>query len=250
MFACRRAAPNPQRFRGHLAPVGALVLLIALSLNQTAQSMVQVRDLDNAPTGASALEQQAQALKTAREAVNDDPDNADAHVRLGDLLRKAGRNREAAQQYLMATNLRHDLYVVYHQLASVSDDQQVLDEAITRLTADKETNPKDLMLRVALSELLEKRKKYHEAAKALIDLQYDNAVPVKYVARVEARVHFLLTKAKEVQQKEVEQPVATDEELDIVPSPLPDAGLRKGLTASKIKDSKELKGMGHVPLLP
>jgi tetratricopeptide (TPR) repeat protein len=242
LFAGRRAAPN-------LAPVGALLLLAALSLSQPAKSMAQAR-AENTAAGTSAVEQLAQALKAARQAVNDDPDDADAHVRLGDLLHKSGRNREAAQQYLAATNLRHDLYVVYHELSLVSDDPQVLDEAINRLNGDKEKNPKDLMLRVALSELLEKRKNYHEAAKALIDLQYTNAVPPKYTARVEARIHFLLTKAKEVQQKEVEPPVATDEELDILPSPLPDAGLRKGLTASKIKDSKELKGMGHVPLLP
>jgi tetratricopeptide (TPR) repeat protein len=198
----------------------------------------------------SAAELSAQALHEARQAVAQSPEDADAHMRLADALRKAGRFREASQEYLTATNWRHNLYVAYHQLGLICADPQMLDDAIARLSADKEKAPNDLLLRVALSEVYEKRKKYHDAAKTLIDLQYANNVPPKYVPRIEARVHYLLTKAKELQQREQDQPVATDEELDVVPSPLPDSSLRKGLTASKIKDSKELKGMGHVPLLP
>jgi tetratricopeptide (TPR) repeat protein len=204
----------------------------------------------NAPAVPSDAEAAAQALRLARQAVSATPESADAHMRLGDALRRSGRNREAAQEYMAAAHLQHDLYVAYHQISVTCDDQHILDDAIETLNHEQDKNPRELMLRIALSELLEKRKKYHAAAKTLIDLQYANAVPPKYVPRVETRIHYLLTKAKEAQQREMDQPVATDEELDVVPSPLPDSSLRKPLTASKIKDSKELKGMGHVPLLP
>lgn len=221
-----------------------------------AATIVGILGCLTAPSSLAQAEQftpaqtQASALHAARAAVNANPQDAQAHMQLGDALRHAGRNREAAQEYLAAANLQQDLYVAYHQLSQICNDREVLDEAVAKLTAEKEQHPQDLMLRVALSELLEKEKQYYAAAKPLIELQYANTVPRKYGTKVEARVHYLLSKAKQAQLKEQDQPIATDEELDIVPAPLPDSNLRKGLTASKIKDSKELKGMGHVPLLP
>lgn len=199
---------------------------------------------------ATVLPQTPRTLAEARQAVNRDPEDAQAHYQLGELLREAGRGREAAEEYLIATSLKHDLYVAYHQLAVVCDDPSKLDEAIERLTSYMQERPRVFMLRVALSELCEKRGDYYKAAKALIDLQYDSGIPKEYVSRVNTRIHFLLTEDREQQVKQQEQPVATDEELGIVPSPIPEDSLRNGLAAAKIKDSKELKGMGHVPLLP
>jgi tetratricopeptide (TPR) repeat protein len=206
------------------------------------------------PAGSSgdtvAASTTADELKSARLAVAVDSNDANAHLRLADVLRKLGRNQEASQQYLAAASLKRDLYVAYHHLSVICADRELIDKAIQQLTEDKQKNPHELMLRVALSELLEKRKDYYQAAKPLIEIQYDNSVPAKYRPRVEARIHYLLSKAHEAQLNQPDTPGAADEELDVVPAPLPDASLRKGLTASKIKDSKELKGMGHVPLLP
>lgn len=194
-------------------------------------------------------EQIYEALKMAREQVRTSPQDAKAHYQLGLLLKKAARNREAAQEFLETTGLDPSMYVAYHDLAMCGDDTQLIDEAIMRLEKQRDAHPKDIMLHVALSELLEKRLNFQQAARVLIDLQYDNAVPEKYRQKVNGRIHFLLTKAKEAQLAE-KQPVPSDDELDLVPAPLPDSGLRKGLTASKIKESREMKGMGHVPLLP
>lgn len=225
----------------------AMVLSIAVAgfvlVPETA--MAQAPASFSAP---SPVEQLYESLHSAREQVRSHPQDAKARFQLAELLRKAGRTREAAQEYLDVTNLDPSMYVAFHELATCSDDQQLLEEATGRLEKAKDDHPKDLMLRVALSELLEKRQNYLLAARTLIDLQYDNGVPEKYRNRVNARIHYLLGKSKEAQIAE-KQAAPSDDELDVVPSPLPDTGLRKGLGASKIKESREMKGMGHVPLL-
>jgi tetratricopeptide (TPR) repeat protein len=189
-------------------------------------------------------------LKAARLEVSEHPDSGEAHLHLAKALRHQGRNREAAQEYILAANMQQNLNVAYHELIQITDDPQVLDDAIAQLNDIKDKDPTNLMLRIALSEVYEKRRNYHDAAKALVELQLANAIPPNLVKRLDSRVHYLLNKGKQVNEMHGDVQVATDEELDVVPAPLPNAGLRKGLTASKIKDSKELKGMGHVPLLP
>ena len=204
---------------------------------------------DQALSPKTAAQAYAEQLRAAREASKNNPDDAKAHFQLADLLHKVGRNRESSQEYLEATSHARDMYIAYHQLAQVCDDPQQLDEAIARLQTLKEEKPKELMLRIALSELYEKRQNYHQSAHVLVEMVYDSGVPEKYRTKVNARIHYLLTKAKEVSLADKDA-IPTDDELDVVPAPLPDVGLRKGLTASKIKESKEMKGMGHVPLLP
>jgi tetratricopeptide (TPR) repeat protein len=238
------------------AALAATMLLALIALSENCLISPALAQTSNSPAAAAGYglpktpaEQIYEALRGAREQVRQNPGDAKAHFRLAELLRKAGRNREAAQEYLETTGLDPNLYVAYHALAACCEDQQVIDEAITRIEKVRETHQKDLMLRVALSELLEKRLNYSQAARVLIDLQYENAVPEKYRTKVNARIHYLLAKSKEAQLAE-KQPVPSDDELDVVPAPLPDSGLRKGLTASKIKESREMKGMGHVPLLP
>ena len=228
---------STKKIRNRTAPLTALVTAILCCL----------------PAGAvqsPAPDQLRAELKLARQNVRENMTDGNAHFKLAEILRKSGRDREAAQEYLLATSYNHDLYVAYHELALVCDDQAELDEGITRLNGDKESKPLDLMLRVALSELLEKRRDYRAAATVLVELQYANAVPAKYTQRVVGRVHFLLERAKHAEIAEVQPQVQGEQDLDIVPAPLPDAALRKGLTGSKIKDSKELKGLGNVPLLP
>lgn len=191
----------------------------------------------------------ADELQALRQAVRTNPKDGNAHFQLAEALRKRARNREATQEYAQATTLTPDLYMAFHHLSVISEDAQQLDDAIARLTEAKMQKPKELMLRVALSELLEKRRNYYQAARVLIEMTYDNTVPAKYNQRVNGRIHYLLAKSKEAQLTSKDN-IPTDEDLDVVPAPLPDNGSRKGLTASKINESKELKGVGHVRLLP
>lgn len=192
----------------------------------------------------SAIEQ----LRAARARVKASPEDVNARFQLAELLRKQGRQGEAAQEYLTVTELDPTLYLAYHQLTLVQSDTSQIDDAIERLKKLKEERPKELMLCVALSELLEKRGNYYQAARQLIDLGYANAVPPKFAPKVNARVHYLLTKAKDAQIKETVSEVS-DDDLDVVPAPLPESTLKKGMAASKYKESKEMKGVGHVPLL-
>lgn len=198
----------------------------------------------------SQAELTADELRNARSAVKSTPTDAQKHFHLAELLRKSGRINEACTEYAEATKLNPEMFVAYHQLATSSTDVQILDAAVDRLNKLKETKPKELMLRVALSEVLEKQKQYYQAARTLIDMQYESGIPDKYKTRINARIHYLLARSKEHQLLSEKHPVPNDEELDVVPAPLPEPGLRRGLTASKIKESKELKGMGRVPLLP
>jgi cytochrome c-type biogenesis protein CcmH/NrfG len=191
----------------------------------------------------------AEELAALRQKVRENPKDGNAHFQLAEALRKRDRKREAVQEYVEATTLQPDLWVAYHQLSTIGDDTQQIDDAIARLTKMKAEKPNELMLRVALSELLEKRQNYYQAARVLIEITYANAVPPKYTQRVNGRIHYLLSKSKEAQLS-AKHNIPTDEDLDVVPAPLPDTGLRKGLTASKINESKQLKGLGHTPLLP
>jgi len=189
------------------------------------------------------------AIEAARQIVQQSPENAKARYDLGRALRLAGKNQEAASELLEATSMDPSLYVAYHELSLTKARPQQIDEAIDRLTILKDEKPKDLMLRVALSELLEQSGKIYQASRILVDLVYQNGVPEKYVARVNARIHYLLSKAKDNHASEkVASEDATEE--DSLPPPLPEASLRRNLSASKIKDSKSVQGFGHAPLLP
>jgi len=197
----------------------------------------------------SPAETAAEELQELKRLARENDKDANAHFNLAEALRKRGRKQEAAQEYVRTTVLAPENFVAYHQISVVSDDAQLLDEAVSRLTKLKMEKPKELMLRVALSELLEKRQMYYQAARVLIEITYDNAVPPKYAQRVNGRIHYLLARSKDAQLAAKDN-IPADEDLDVLPAPLPDTGLRKGLTASKINETKELKGMGRVPLLP
>lgn len=224
------------------AVITATMLLIPSAVY--AESSAQQSFIQKTPAQIAAEE-----LQQLRLNVREHEADSNAHAALADALRKRGRNQEAASEYVRATNLNPELWVAYHHLATVSDDTQQLDEVISKLTKLKMEKPKELMLRVALSELLEKRKNYYQAARVLIEMTYDNAVPPKWNHRVTARIHYLLSKSKDAQLAAKDN-VPGDEDLDVVPAPLPERGLRKGLTASKINESKDLKGTGRVPLIP
>lgn len=228
----------------------AAVAMFAAVLAQPSQAHEFKGDLkpEKAPAGASPHGN----MSTGDPAL----DSADYHLvySKAEEMRKAGQEKEAAQLYLKAVDLEPTLWVAYHQLANLKGDNGQIDAAMAKLTEMKTKQPKELMLRVALSELLEKRGDYYQASRELVDLVYANAVPDKYSKKINARIHYLLSKSKHaytnVQNNEFEN-LRTEEELDTVPPPLPDPGLVvRDLASTKSKDIPAMQGSGHAPLQP
>jgi hypothetical protein len=187
-------------------------------------------------------------LATLREAVENTPNSAKAHYNYAHALRAAGKQSQAVTEYLDASQLDPTLYVVYHELSLSKARPEQLDEAIERLKLLQEHRPNELLLCIALSELLEQKDELYPAAKVLNDLVYANTVPEKYLARVKARIHFLLIKNKEEQQLKKVQ--SEEPEADAAPLPLPESSLRRSLSASQLKDAKVMQNFGHSQLLP
>lgn len=182
------------------------------------------------------------------------PHDAQLQFKLGECYRKMAQPVQACQHYVKASKLDPTMYVAFHQLALHSTDKVQVDEAAEKLTKLSNEKPKELLLRVALSELLEKQGNYYQAARTLIDLSYANAVPEKYRTKVASRIHNMLALAKSQKGQVVETPTAnlpnTDEELDLVPAPLPTPSTKRSIAQARLKDSKEVRGMGHTPLIP
>lgn len=190
----------------------------------------------------------AAELSSLREAVDNAPNSAKAHYNYAHALRAAGKQSQAVTEYLDASQLDPTMYVVYHELALSKARPEQLEEAIDRLKLLQEHHPKELLLCVALSELLEQKDELYPAAKVLNDLVYANSVPEKYLARVKARIHFLLIKNKEEQTLKKVQ--SEEPEADAAPLPLPESSLRRSLSASQLKDAKVMQNFGHSQLLP
>lgn len=216
----------------------------------TAEKCVAQEQLSAVTTaGGQNQAEPGQQLQALRSQVQDNPSDVKAHYALAEFLRQSGRHQEAAREYLKVTELDPVHYVAYHQLSTLNADPGQIDEAIGRLNALKEERPKELMLRVALSELLEKRGKFYQGARVLVDLVYQNAVPDSYLPKVNARIHYLLAKSRDSQEAE---PGAgtSEQEMDTLPPPLPEATLHKNMTSSRLKESRVMRGVGHAPLLP
>ena len=192
-------------------------------------------------------------LKIAQQAVEDSPRDAKKRFALAELLKKSGNLRKAAVQYLETTALDPAFFLAYHRLIDSDATNDQLDEAIERLNKLKEAQPTELMLRVALSEVLEKRGDVYKAARALVDIQFVNgAIPAKYQDKINNRIHYLLTKAKEekIVEKAKQTASQNEEELDSVPLPMPDK-TSTDLSTSKLKDDSNVtEGYGHTKLLP
>lgn len=193
-------------------------------------------------------------LKQLKQEVALKPSDAQLRYKLGESYRKNGDLSSAIKEYDKATKIDPNLWVAYHQICAFSDDEKLLDDSIATLSKLEAEKPHELLLRVALSELYEKRGNYYQAARTLIDLTYSNAVPEKYRVKVNARIHNMLVLSKrDKQQQQAETPATAngaEEELDIMPAPLPTQGTKRSLAQAKLKDSKEVRGMGHTPLLP
>lgn len=195
----------------------------------------------------SSLQQELSSLSEQIQAMPRDP-----HLRFrqGQVFYALENKNEALKAYQEVIKLDPNFYVAYHEIARCSDDAKLVDQYTTALTALQKERPKDLMLRVALSEFLEKKKNYREAARVLIDLVYANEVPAKYTAKVNARIHHLLSLSKisEATKATLDAPATNEEGLDLSPAPPPLPS--RGISAHRVRESKEMHGVGHAPLLP
>jgi len=216
----------------------AALLLVALSFSLAPSNAADLSKVP--PTEAE--------FKIAKDNLAAAPKDFKAHLALAELYKRAGSNKEAVKEYAATTELNPSCYVAYHQMAYSNPDSATVEAAIERLNKLKEEKPRDLLLRVALSELLEQRKEFYHAARTLVDLLYQNAVPEQHVAKVNSRIRLLLGKAKDMQT--LEKARGLEDEMEVVPPPLPEASLRRNLHASKIKEPKVMPGVGHAPLLP
>lgn len=182
------------------------------------------------------------------------PQDAQLHFKLAECLKNLGQLPQASDEYFKAGTLDPSMYVAYHQLASTCQNPTQLDEAIEKLNKLANEKPKELLLRVALSELYEKRGNYYQAARTLIDLSYANAVPEKFKHKVTTRIHNMLALSKSQKNQTIEAATAvtpnSDEELDVVPAPLPTPTTKRSIAHARLKDKKEIRGMGHTPLVP
>lgn len=235
-----KASNNQKKSRGNALRCSALVFLGLLAFN----SQPCLAQSDAAARAEAAVD-------NARQLVQQQPESAKARYQLGRALRLAGKHEEAASELLEASTMDPSLYVAYHELSLTKCRPQQLDEAIDRLSILKDEKPKDLLLRVALSECLESAGKTYLASRVLVDMVYANTIPEKYVDRINARIHYLLAKAKDAHAVD-RAATAADEaaEEESLPPPMPEANIRRNLQASKIKDSKAVQGFGRTQLLP
>jgi TusA-related sulfurtransferase len=190
----------------------------------------------------------AMSINQLRTIVNTSPKDLKARFHLAEVLKTSGRTEEALSEYEKCIEQDPSFYLAAHQIAALSNNAEQLENVINHLNKLKQEKPKELMLRVALSELEEKRGNYYLSARVLIDLVYQNAVPQKYQNKVNARIHYLLVKAKDKQRKEEGQ--EAEDDLAQEPVPLPESTLNSDHRESKAKDNKMTQGFGHAPLMP
>jgi len=187
------------------------------------------------------------------------PNDAPTHYKLAEVYRKANELGLACDEYLKAIHCDQNYWVAYHQLLTTSTDQKQVDEVFEKLTKLEAQKPAELLLRVALSEYYEKRGNYYQAARTLVDCTFNGGVPEKWRVRVNARIHNMLVLAKS-QKLQPDDPAAAsaatanaapaEEDLDVMPAPIPTPSSKRSIAQAKLKDAKEVRGMGNTPLLP
>lgn len=204
------------------------------------------------PDAAAAppLLQPSQAeLDNARHQAEDNPSNAKFRYDYAELVRRAGDLKTASREYLHATEIDGAYLLAYHQLALNCTDAILVTEAVKRLQHLKEQHPNDLMIRVALSELLENQGKYYDASRVLVELVFKNVVPVKYTTKLNSRILFLQAKARAQHidrgAHEGHHGTGKVEHVDSVPVPLPEESLNSGLKASRLEPSNQGESFGH-----
>ncbi len=193
-------------------------------------------------------------LDKARENTENNPSSPDLSFKFAEALRLNGESVKANHQYLHTTEVEPAFYLAYHQLFLHCNDERILDEAINRLRFLKQDKPNELMLRVALSELLEKKREFYEASRELIDLVFTNLVPEKYKEKVNTRIRYLQAKTTTAQShREANAGDAhLGESISKPPLPVNEDMLKRGMSLSKVKfDTPDLDSdanFRHVPL--
>jgi predicted Zn-dependent protease len=220
--------------------------LVMAADNSHAGAATRAAATASQPTMTAA--QLAQEIDKLRAKVESEPGDAKLRYNLAEYLKKAGRNKEAARQYLQVTESEPSFYHAYHQLTLTTQDKHILDEAQGRLTFLMEEKPKDLLLRVALSEIYERKGDFFQAGKVLVDLVYQNAVPDKYLTKVSNRIRLMQAKAKD--SHALDKVSNFDEQMETAPPPLPESTLNRDLSISKVKEPRVMQGFGHATLLP
>jgi tetratricopeptide (TPR) repeat protein len=234
----------------------ALPALLSLSALLSAQTAVFAAETGStrgaARTGAAQgqvnIRYTAAELAQLKSQVESEPSDAKLRFNYAEALKKSGRLKEAAREFLGVTELEPTFYQAYHQVSLCTSEKSLLDEAIARLNYLKEEKPKDLMLRVGLSELYEKRAEYYMASRVLVDIIYLNAVPDKYLAKINNRIRYLQSRVKDTQALDKSAIGEATEEAG--PAPLPEANLGRDLSISKVKEPRVMQGFGNAPLLP
>jgi tetratricopeptide (TPR) repeat protein len=198
----------------------------------------------------NSVEEKRETLIKAQKEGDAFPKDAKRHFELAEALRSSHDIKKAAAEFLNVTRLDPAYYLAYHQLVLCKPGAEQLDEAIERLNNLEKEKPSALMLRVSLSEMLEKRGEYYKAARTLVDIEYSHTIPEKYLPRINGRIHYLLMKAKDVETLDEAKKPETQAESDSSPLPLPDASLDSDLSSTKLKDQSVTESYGHARLLP
>lgn len=186
----------------------------------------------------------AAEIEAAKAKSDANPADAKLRFEYGEMLRKSGDLAQASVQYLHATELDASYYIAYHYLAQTCTDKTMLEEGVQRLTHLMDQKPTDLMLRVALSELLETQGKYFEASRPLIKLVFTNTVPAKYVDQLNKKIRFLQAKAH-AQHVATKAQESSTSRMEKTALPLPDESLRQGLDEARLEQGASSHGFGH-----
>ena len=199
-----------------------------------------------------ALAQEAQPtvedLKACVEKAEANPSDPKLRFEYAETLRKMGKTKQASKQYMAVTDIDASYYVAYHMIALHSKDEKILAEATRRLEHLKDAKPKELMLRVALSELLEAQGQYYKASRALVDLVFLNAIPDKYRKKVNTRIVYLQAKARDSNADKHSVNPHQEPQKNSVDPPLPEETIKRGLAASKVIPDGKSDNIGNVPV--
>jgi len=223
----------------------------AKSLISLAFKLMAIVLVTQEPSCGQVSIQPIERMRLAQQEVKLNPKDAKKRFELGESFRQVGNLKQAVIEYLDVTSLDPAYYIAYHELVRSKPNADQLEEAFDRLTKLEEEKPKSLMLRIALSEVLEQKGDFYAAARTLVDLQYAHGIPDKYWTRINGRIHYLLSKARDIETTETAQKaMQTQEDIDATPIPLPESSPNDGLSANKLKQSKIEEGYGHARLLP
>ncbi len=221
---------------------------IALNMGSFPKKIAQGKD---ALQGKFNVEEQ---IRLAKEAVLLAPTDVEKRLHLARLLRHSGNTKQAAIEYLNITVLNPGYRAAYHEMLLSKPSVGQIDEAITRLKELEKIPSQQFLCKMTLSELYEGKEDYYQAARVLVDLEYSQSVPPKYVAQINSRVHMLLGKTKDTRtiEKAIEQKTNVEEEEanPSSPLPMPDVTVSTDTPANKLRSTKIDEGYGHAQLLP